>query len=644
MNIFSKMKMEFKMGLGFGVMALIIAVLVGVNMVQVNKTLELTQRIARLRVPTAQNSMSILTGTNHALAALRGWMLLGNEKFKTSRALAWSDEIRAPLADLRKLSVNWTNPENIARLREMEGLLDQLAQRQQEIEDIAQSVDNVPAMKILTEEVSPLIDTMGANITRMKELEAKEAATPFRKELLGMMADVSGTIGLGYGNLRAYLVQGDQRFKDVFEKLWAKNERRFKDLSANQALLNPEQLAAFQVYSKAHKALVPLLPKLIEMRTRNDWNLANYWLGTKAAPLDEQLDGIIPGLVKSQKSELKEDVAAIESMIDNHVRLQWILLIIALILAAVIGISITRDLLKIVGNVSNAAENVGAGSQQISSTAQQLSQGSSEQASSVEEVSSSMEEMGSNIQQNTDNANQTEKIARKASDDAKESGQAVTQTVEAMNQIAGKISIIEEIARQTNLLALNAAIEAARAGEHGKGFAVVASEVRKLAERSQNAAGEINELAGSSVAVAEKAGGMLEQLVPDIQKTADLVQEISVASREQNSGAQQINSAIQQLDKVVQQNASASEELASSSEEMSSQAEELQQAIAFFKTGDKSLHQLTRGREPVVAHLPHHPKRAPKAIAHVPAKTQGNGIDLNLREGRDTLDDEFEKF
>ena len=237
----------------------------------------------------------------------------------------------------------------------------------------------------------------------------------------------------------------------------------------------------------------------------------------------------------------------------------------------------------VVGEVMTAADNVASGSQQLSSTAQQMSQGATEQAASAEEISSSMEEMTSSIRQNTDNAIQTEKIAVKSSVDAKDGGKAVHQTLIAMREIASKISIIEEIARQTNLLALNAAIEAARAGEHGKGFAVVASEVRKLAERSQNAAGEISLLSTSSVAIAEQAGEMLQKMLPDIQKTAELVQEISAASREQDTGAEQINKAIQQLDSVIQQNASASEQMASTSEELSGQADQLQQSISYFR-------------------------------------------------------------
>ncbi|MFW5714895.1 MAG: methyl-accepting chemotaxis protein [bacterium] len=245
-----------------------------------------------------------------------------------------------------------------------------------------------------------------------------------------------------------------------------------------------------------------------------------------------------------------------------------------------------NNLKRIVGDVMSAADQVTSGSQQLSSTAEQLSQGATEQASSVEEVSSSMEEMSSNINQNADNASETEKIAIQSAQDAEQSGQAVMEAVEAMNQIAERITIIEEIARQTNMLSLNASIEAARAGEHGKGFAVVASEVGKLAARSKDAAGEISELSTSTVDVAEKARGMLEQLVPNIRKTADLVQEISAASREQSNGAEQINTAISQLDQVIQQNASASEEMASVAEELNSQAEELQQTISYFDIGE----------------------------------------------------------
>ena len=275
-----------------------------------------------------------------------------------------------------------------------------------------------------------------------------------------------------------------------------------------------------------------------------------------------------------------------------------------------------------------------AASQQIASSSQSLSQGTTEQAASVEETTSSLEQMSSSITQNAENSRQMEQMALRGAHDAEETGRAVGETVEAMRSIADRISIIEEIAYQTNLLALNAAIEAARAGEHGKGFAVVATEVRKLAERSQTAAKEISGVAASSVKSAERSGELLVQLVPAIRKTAELVQEVAAASREQSGGVAQMNKAMGQVDQVTQRNASASEELASTAEEMAAQAESLQQLIAAFQLGGEN--SLRRETKPVTAgatapKLSVHPAAAEVRAAvaghtWLPAKA-GNGRD-----------------
>jgi len=281
----------------------------------------------------------------------------------------------------------------------------------------------------------------------------------------------------------------------------------------------------------------------------------------------------------------------------------------------------TSTLGDVVNRIRDSSDSLASASEEISSSAQSLSQSASEQAASVEQTSASVEEISSTVAQNAENAKVTDDIASRSASHAQESGSAVKQTVVAMRQIAGKIGIIDDIAYQTNLLALNAAIEAARAGEHGKGFAVVAAEVRKLAERSQVAAQEISAVATDSVNLSEQAGRLLDELVPSIRRTADLVQEISAASREQTTGLEQINVSIGQLSSTTQSTASASEQLSSTSEEMSSQAMRLQDLVRWFRTP---------GDEPVPSAAPTAAIRAPKAERKADHRKAGRGSGRHL--------------
>ncbi len=809
MSLFRNRGVGATIGMGYAAVGLVLIGAVATTIWQVRRTAAVTNRVIELRAPTAQASLGMMNGMNHSLAALRGWMILGKEKFKNERASAWSSEIEPALATMKEFATNWTDPKNLERLEAIESRLTDFKVFQQEIEEIAQSSENMPAMKLLLEQAAPRAKVQAENITRMIDLEAQydttamlnaskasvsamqlarvvaeqvaadrryytknvigklkaempdfkagadyhdtQGAMPLpatfvresskaldedagyrydlvskwninkkmglrdsfeerawqrlgqdpdspygefissasgveyryatadvasvagcvschnnhpdspktdfkigdlmgilvintqvtddpklmeimmsvansggtassatnvpreldqmllrRKGLLGMMADVRGTLGLGLGAIRGYLLSGTPSFKKQFETLWAKNTRRFGDLSENVDLMTSEQHESFELFAKAREQFAPLPPKLFEIRGGDEWNLANKWLGTKAAPTAFAIKENLDEMITSQQSLMDADMVEGKALTTFLMTVEWVLLGAGVFLCTLLGIIITRSITKpinrIIEGLNEGADQVNDAAAQVSTASQQSAEGASEQASSLEETSSALEQMAAMTRTNAENSKEANGLSAQARDAAQAGdttmhklNEAMTAINESSGQISKIIKVIEEIAFQTNLLALNAAVEAARAGEHGKGFAVVADEVRNLAQRAAQAAGETTGLIENSVTkardgteVAGDVGKALAAIVGDVGKVTDLIDGISKASEEQAQGVDQVNTAVSQMDRVTQQNAAGAEESAAAAEQLSAQANTVKAAVT-------ELAQLIRG-------------------------------------------------
>ncbi len=593
-----KLKLRTKIGIGYGVVGMFLVVAVLTTIFQVNKMSTLNHRVTEQRMPSSLASITMLNGMNHSLAALRGWIILGKDDFRRERADTWSQEIEPSLARLKTISASWTDTDNLQRLQIIEENIIYFKKYQEEIEAIAQTRENVPALKILFEEAAPQGVVLAENITEMIDIEAGLPATAERKALLGMMADVRGTTGLALANIRAYLLSGDEEFKIKFDKLWAKNSRRFDDLQASSQLLTQPQAEAFARFSEAREIFNPLPPRMFSIRGGSDWNLANAWLGTRAAPAAKVIIDQLDALALSQKNLMLEDSGAASSQASRLMLVEWGLLLIGLLGSAFAGFKITRSITRpindIIQRLSLGADHITSASGETAQSSTEMAEGAIHQAQRMVETSAHLEVLMKMARDNQDNALSANNVAAevKAATDLGRSAMggmtnAINLIMNSADETSKIIKTIDEIAFQTNLLALNAAVEAARAGDAGKGFAVVAEEVRNLAQRSAEAARNTSTLISDSttnaqngVRVTAEMSDTLDRIVAGIDKVTTLVGKVSQASEDQAGGVEQIGQVVIQMDEITQNNAAKAEESASSSEELSAEAVELRSMVA----------------------------------------------------------------
>jgi methyl-accepting chemotaxis protein len=471
-----KLKISSRLTVGFLLLILIFTISSVSSIFEITTITKNANKVVELRIPTAQASASVLNGVNHALAALRGWMLLGKDKFKDERQSAWDIEITPAIATLDKMSANWTNPKNKTHLKEIKTLLKDFEQEQKNIENIAQTLQNIPSIEMLYQQAVPQASIMSKEITKLIDIELNLKANSERRALLGMMADVRGSLGLALANIRGYLLSGEVHYRNAFEQLWDKNQRRFSDLKTQQAILNTEQKKSLTIFSEAMAVFSPLPKQMLDSRGQDDWNLANHWLASKAAPLGFKIKTILSEMAINQKTLLKNDANILVGSSERAISIAWILLVVGVIVAISLAVIIIRSIIPPLNSISKKLLQIkdnndltisldNQGSDEISAMADALNDlfstfkvslhevsGASNQiAVTAEETSVISNQIANSIQ---NQAEQTELIATAMNEmtaTTKEVAQSISISADASDEAHEHVNTATEIMNKTIL-------------------------------------------------------------------------------------------------------------------------------------------------------------------------------------------------
>ncbi len=538
------LKIKARLNLGFGAMVAIIITLVGITVFQVSSVSNINDRVVELRVPTSNASQGMVNGINASLAGLRGYMITGNQTFKDQRAATWTeiDQIRAEMDELSK---NWTNPANVQKWVDFKVILDEFRVAQQQVEDVAKTVDEQPATKILVQQAAPQAAILVAEITKMIDIEATQPATPDRKALLGIMADVRGTTAVGLANIRAFLLTGDQKFHDNFTGLWAKNEKRFGDLKANVSLLTPAQRAAFNKFEAARKVFAPLPPQMFEIRGSRKWNMANFLLVTEAAPRagkllttllgEKQADGTrIGGMVVNQKALLQKDADLATDKIHFLTILEWILLAVGVVIAGVVAVVTARSIVPPVTGLTETMTKLAGGDNTSDVPALDRKDEIGEMAQAVEvfkqnaierekleaEQEKAREAEEKRLRAEAERAENVSNMIEKFDASAKEALTSVTGAAEQLKSSANSMTSTADEASQRSTTVASASEEAsANVQTVASATEEMTSSIKEISQQVSHSAN----IADGAVTQAKEANQKVESLVEAAQKIGEVV-------------------------------------------------------------------------------------------------------------------------